>query len=77
MSEDMARSKAVVTRKEASSESLGGVRGHGGRRPPTASARKDKQKIHMQATGPASSDVHGRVFCRMSLPMLLSIRKGI
>ncbi|KAK9157864.1 hypothetical protein Scep_004438 [Stephania cephalantha] len=55
MSENMARSKTIVTRKETSSESLGGARGRGGRRPPTASARKEKQKIHMQASGPTSS----------------------
>ncbi|KAK9157651.1 hypothetical protein Scep_004225 [Stephania cephalantha] len=51
----MARSNAVVIREEAGREPLGGARGRGGRRPPTASAREEKQKIHMQASGPASS----------------------
>ncbi|KAK9140639.1 hypothetical protein Scep_010320 [Stephania cephalantha] len=52
---DMARSKAVVTREETGSEPLGGVRGRGGRRPPTTSAQKEKQEIRMQANVPASS----------------------
>ncbi|KAK9169430.1 hypothetical protein Syun_001570 [Stephania yunnanensis] len=52
---NMVRSKAVVIREETGSEPLGGARGRGGRRPPTASAHKEKQNIHMQASGPPSS----------------------
>ncbi|KAK9148362.1 hypothetical protein Scep_007119 [Stephania cephalantha] len=43
--QDMARCKAIVTRKETSSEPLGGAHGHGGQKPLTTSYQKEKQKI--------------------------------
>ncbi|KAK9125222.1 hypothetical protein Scep_014068 [Stephania cephalantha] len=46
---------SLSQKDETGSEPLGGACSHSGWRPPTASNRKDKQKIHTQASGLASS----------------------
>ncbi|KAK9158628.1 hypothetical protein Scep_005202 [Stephania cephalantha] len=55
MTKDIARSKAVVTKEETSSDPLGGARGRGGRRPQTASYRKEKQKLETNVKAPEAS----------------------
>ncbi|KAK9112271.1 hypothetical protein Scep_019790 [Stephania cephalantha] len=47
----MARSKTSVTREEVGVEVLRGNRGRGGRRPPTASYRKEKEKENVDVKG--------------------------
>ncbi|KAK9160700.1 hypothetical protein Syun_007041 [Stephania yunnanensis] len=51
----MAHSKAVVTRKDVGSKSLGGAHGHGGRRSHIASYRKEKQKTYAKGKAPSTS----------------------
>ncbi|KAK9151018.1 hypothetical protein Syun_009327 [Stephania yunnanensis] len=53
-SSDMARSKAIVTKEETSSEPLGGAHGRGSRRPPIISYQKEKQKIDTKVNAPAT-----------------------
>ncbi|KAK9165673.1 hypothetical protein Scep_000864 [Stephania cephalantha] len=52
----MARSKAPVTREEAGVEVSRPNRGRGGRRPPTASYRKEKEKENEDVKGKAKVD---------------------
>ncbi|KAK9158286.1 hypothetical protein Scep_004860 [Stephania cephalantha] len=47
----MARSKTPVTRDEVGVEVSRGNRGRGGRRPPTASYRKEKEKEKVDVKG--------------------------
>ncbi|KAK9157467.1 hypothetical protein Scep_004041 [Stephania cephalantha] len=47
----MARSKTPVTREEVGVEVSRGNRGRGGRRPPTASYRKEKEKVDVKGKG--------------------------
>ncbi|KAK9169016.1 hypothetical protein Syun_001156 [Stephania yunnanensis] len=51
----MARSKAVVTREETVSDHLGGACGRGGRRPHTASYRKEKQNLETEVKAQKAS----------------------
>ncbi|KAK9148646.1 hypothetical protein Scep_007403 [Stephania cephalantha] len=52
----MARSKTPVTREEVGVEVSRGNRGRSGRRPPTASYRKEKEKENVDVKGKAKID---------------------
>ncbi|KAK9168932.1 hypothetical protein Syun_001072 [Stephania yunnanensis] len=52
----MARSKAPVTREEVGVEVSRANRGRGGRRPPTTSYRKEKEKENVDVKGKAKID---------------------